>query len=136
MRILTNTKPLHHDDQGGQPRTSGYRTCSVASSVSTSPLAVITVVGILEVPMVSNSSQEYPFLRCEVECSLVCFFELLSVFEQVSMSCFGRIALAFQSLHGTYPQISWRPTSVMKHLDIYFPQRWSFPFPDTRLTWR
>ena len=114
---------------------SNCLTSNVASSlVCTSPLAVITVVGLLDVLMVSNSaelrfltdhmhtrswinynslssrtfcwrSREYPFLRGKVECSPVFFFELVYV-RPDSKPCFGHIASVVWSLHGTCPQIS------------------------------
>ena len=116
---------------------SNCLTSSVASSlVCKSPLAVITVVGLLDVLMVSNSAElrsflmticilapdsttnslssgsfvdaagKYPFLRGKAECSLVFFFDLVNVFWQGSKPCFGHVAAVVQSLHGTCHQIS------------------------------
>ena len=52
-------------------------------------------------------SQEYPFLRGKVECSLVCFFELVNVFGNIPSLASGTSLLSFRLLW-TCPQISLR----------------------------
>ena len=105
---------------------SNSLTFSVASSlVCTSALPVITVVGLLDVLMVSNSaelrsfllttciptpgihhklsfhqlfcwrSQECPLLRGKVACSLVFFFVLVSVFSKIPSIASGTPLLSF-----------------------------------------
>ena len=46
-------------------------------------------------------------------------------FWQGSMPFFGHIALVFQSLHGTGPQISQRRDFADEIFDMYFSKRWS-----------
>ena len=101
---------------------------NVASSlVCTSQLGVITIVGLLDVLMVSNSAELKSFLLAvcilapesttnshssgsfvDAAASLVFFFELANVFWQDSTPCFGHIAAVVQSLRGTCLQISPR----------------------------
>ena len=118
---------------------SNCLTYTVASSlVCTSPLAVITVVGLLDVLMVSNSAELRSFLltvcvlapesttnslssgsfvdaaRSTHSCArkqnaaLSFSLSLYTFFWQGSMLCFGHIAAVVQSLRGTCPQISQR----------------------------
>ena len=123
---------------------------TVASSlVCTSPLAVITVVGLLDVLMVSNSaewrsfllticilapegntnspflrlscwrSREYPFFQGRLECNLIFLFEPAYVF--------GTSLFSFSLFMGL----------VLKFhcvFDLYFSKRWSFLFLDPCLT--
>ena len=111
---------------------SNCMTYTVASSVvRTSPFAVISVVGLLDVLMVSSSADlksfctahmnpEDPFFRRRIECSLVFFFELVC-FWQGCMPCRGHIALVFQSLLSICPQISLRRDSADEELLHVFP---------------
>ena len=138
---------------------SSCLTCNVASSfVRTSPLAVITVVGLLDVLMVSNSavlrsfslticilvlesttnslssgsfcwrSRKYPFLRGKVERSFV------NVFGKVPCLASGALLLSFCLFMGPVLKFHGVGTSLMRIFDLYFSQRWSCLFPDTRMT--
>ena len=59
------------------------------------------------------------------------FFELVNVFWQGSMPCFGHIAVVFP---GTGPQISQRRDFADEIFDLCFSLQWSFLFPDTQMT--
>ena len=142
---------------------SNCLTYIVASSlVCTSPSAVITVVGLLDVLMVSNSaelrsfllticmfapesttnslflrlfhwrSREYPFFRGKVECSFAFFFELENVLIKIPSLASGTSLLSFTLFMGLV-QFRSVGTSLMRNFDNYYSQRW-FLFPDTRLT--
>ena len=130
----------------------------------TSPLAVITVVGLHDALMVSNSAElrvfsltiwilapesttnylssrsfahaaEVPFLPRESRMQPYIFFELVKILARFQallrahrccLCLFMGSVLKFHSVR----------TSLMRNFDIYFSQRWSFLFPDTRLTLR
>ena len=135
----------------------------VSSLVCTSPLAVITVVGLLDVLMVSNSAEsksfllticilapestanylccgslltqpEHPFLRGKVGCNLDFFFELSNVFRKIPRLASGASLLSFSLFMGPVLKFHGVKTSRMRHFGIYFLRRWSFLFPDTRMT--
>ena len=133
---------------------SNSSTCTVAfSRVCTSPLAVITVVGLLDVLMVSNSAELRSRLltmcilapesttNCfssgsfvaatgsRVECSFVVLFELVNAFGKVPCLASGASLLSFSLFLGLVVR-----TSLMMIFDRYFSKRWSFLFPDTCLT--
>ena len=142
---------------------SNCLTYTVASSlVCTSPLAVTTVVGLLDILMVSNSAElrslllficilapesttnslssgtfvECPFFRGRVECSLVLFFELVSVFGKVPCLALGASQLYCSLFLRSVLKLHSVGTSLMRNFDIDFSQRWSSVFLDTRKTWR
>ena len=126
-------------------------TFSAASSlVCTSLLAVITVVGLLDVVMVSNSAelrsfllticilvpesptncfslallmtqQEYPFLRGKVECSLVSFSEFVYVFSKIPSLASGTSLLSFSLFIGPVFKFHSVRTSLMRTLILIFP---------------
>ena len=142
-------------------------TKTVASSlVCTSPLAVITVVGLLDVLMVSTSAglrslllticilapesatnslcppallltqPEYPFFRGRVECSFVVLFELVYVFGKIPSLASGTSLLSFSLFTGPILKFHSAGTLLIRIFVLYFSKRWSFLFPDTRLTQR
>ena len=129
-------------------------TCTVSSLVRTSPLAAITVVGLLDVLMVFNSAElrslllticilalespqtlfppdllltqpEYPFLCGKVECSLVVRFELVNVFSKILCLASGTSLLSFSLFVGPVLKFHRVETSLMKRFDMYFSKRWS-----------
>ena len=137
------THDPHRSSQEKEPREVSSRsitvtnksnslTYTVASSlVCTSPLAVITVVGFLDILMVSNSAELRSCLLTiciPVSESTTNYLSSgsfvdaagsthssagkwnvtlsLCILWQGSMPCFGHIAVVFLSLHGTGPQVS------------------------------
>ena len=129
---------------------SNCLTCTVASSlVCTSPLAVITVVGILDVLMVSNSAElrsrslticilapesstnslssgsfvdvagSTPCFRGRVECSLVFLIELVYVFGKIPSFASGTSLLSFSLFMGLVLKFHSVGTSMMGNFDIY-----------------
>ena len=85
------------------------RTYTVASSLlGTSPLAVTTFLGLLDILMVSNSADLKVFLadhmharsgnRGKVECSLVFFFEQVYAFGKIPSLASGTSFLSFRCL--------------------------------------
>ena len=131
------------------------------SLVCTSPLAVITVIGLLDALMVSNSaelrspllticsrihyklsflrlfcwpSREYPFFCRREECSRVVRFDLVCVFGKFPSLALGTSLLSFSLFVGPVLDFYSVVTSLMSRCDLYFSKRWSFIFPDTRVT--
>ena len=81
-------------------------------------------------------SRGVPIPPRESRTQLCLFLWACKCFGQDSKPRFGHIAVVFQSLHGTCPQISQRGDFADEELDIYFSLRWSFLFLDTCLTLR
>ena len=81
-------------------------------------------------------SREHQFLCGRVECRLVFFFELANVFDKVPSPASGTSLLSFSLSVGPVLKFHSVGTSLMRSFDIYFSQRWSFLFPDTRMTQR
>ena len=79
-------------------------------------------------------SREYPFLRGKIEYSLVFFCELVHVFGKIPSLASGTSLLSFSLFMGPVLKFHSVGTSLMRNFDIYFSQRRSFLFPDTRLT--
>ena len=120
-------------------------TYTVASlSVRTSPLAVITVVGLLDVLMVSNSAElrsftgtwENPLICRREECGLVVRFELENMFGKIPSLALGTSLLSFSLFVGPVLKFQSVGTSLMSRFDLYFSNRWSLIFPDTGVTQR
>ena len=146
-------------------KKSNSLTCTVASPlVCTSSLAVITVVGFLDILMVSNSAElrfadhmhtssgiyhklsflqlfcwcswQYPFFRGRIECSFVVFFELVNVFGKIPCLASGASLLSFSLFIGPVLKFHSVGTSLIRNFDLYFLSNGPFISPDTCLTQR
>ena len=123
------------------------------------PLAVITVVGLLDVLMVSNSAELCSFsLTTSIlapsttnflssgspaealgrthfgkrdECSLVVRFEFVYIFGKIPSLALGTSLLSCRLCMGPVLKFHSVGTSLMRNFDLYFSERWSFVFPDT-----
>ena len=141
---------------------SNCLTYTVASSlVCTSPLAVITVVGLLDGLQLSTvkvsladhmhtrsrvhhkpcflrlfcwRSREHPLFRRRIECSIVPFFEHVNISEMIPSLAFGTSLLSFSLFMGPLLQFHSVGTALMLRFDLCLSKRWSFLFPDTCLT--
>ena len=140
-------------------------TYTVASLfVCISPLAVITVVGLVDVVMVSNSAELRSFLMifyilapesttnslssgsfaealgrthfsCKrEECSLVFLFEFVHVFGKVPCHASGTSLFSFSLFMGLVFKFRSVETSQMRNFDLYFTERWTSLCPDICLT--
>ena len=63
------------------------------------------------------------------------FFELVNIFTKITSLALGTSLPSFSLFTGPVLKFHSVGTSVMRNFDM-FSQRWSFLFPDTRLTWR
>ena len=138
-------------------------TCNVASSlVCTSPLAVITVVELLDVLLLSNSAKlksrlpticilalestrnslfsdsfcagSSHFSAGEQNVALLFFFELVYVFGKIPNLALGTSFLSFSLFMGPVNKFHGVGTLLMLRFDLYFSKRWSFLSQDTRMT--
>ena len=138
---------------------SNSLTKTVASShVCTSPLTVITVVGFLDIFMVSNLAELRSFwlTRCILapgsttnslssssfidvtgnthSSGLVFLFELVFFFSKIPCLASGASQLSFTLFWRSVLKFQSVGTSLMRNFDLYLSKRWFFLFPDTCLT--
>ena len=133
--------------------------------VRTSPLAVITVVGLLAVLMVSNSAESMSFSLTknilalesttiflssgslaeafgrthyagEKNVAFVLRFELVNMSSKIRSLALCTSLLSFSLFMGPVLKFHSVGTSLMSMFDIYFSKWWSFFVPDARVTWR
>ena len=145
---------------------SNSLTHTVASSfVSTSPLAVTTVVGLLETPRFQigrvkvfpadhmhacsgvhhklsflrlhcGCSQQNPLNGRRTECSFFLFFEFTDILGKSPRVSAGASLLSFSLLLRSVLKFYSAGTALTRKFDLYFIQRWTFVFSDVCLTQR